>query len=197
MHDDTRSLQRLGLNLLRLREGLTLSQEQLAEKAELTALTSAASRAASAIRASSDCANTHCCMRNRLESYVSDLIAEENYEDVEGVWLFRNGMPCSICTSGAMLVARHFEGEVWGYFAKDNRGAKIGFPIVEGHDFAWIAGRWLVDYWAYRVAEISPQPVLDLQSPTDWKLAIQLYGDAPAWSLVAMENNQPRKMTSR
>ena len=35
MPEDTRSLQRLGLNLLRLREGLRLSQEQLAEKAEL------------------------------------------------------------------------------------------------------------------------------------------------------------------
>ena len=35
MPDDPRTLQRLGLNLLRLREGLSLSQEQLAEKAEL------------------------------------------------------------------------------------------------------------------------------------------------------------------
>ena len=72
-----------------------------------------------------------------------------------------------------------------GYFSKNNRSAKIGPPITEGHDFAWIAGRWLVDYWAFRVRKISRTSVLDLDLRSESELAINLYGDPQTWSLVA------------
>ena len=116
-------------------------------------------------------------MRKQLEEHILKLIAEKTYEDVEGVWFFRNKTPCSVCTSGARLVAHRFKGEVRGYLAKDSISVKAGFPIVEGHDFAWIENRWVVDYWAYRVTGLSPQPVLDLLSPSNRELALNHYSD--------------------
>ncbi len=74
-----------------------------------------------------------------------------------------------------------FSGVVCGYWAKDNRVADIGAPLSEGHDFALIAARWLVDYWAFRVARVSPRAVLDLRLPHDKKLAQRLYGGQESW----------------
>ena len=123
-------------------------------------------------------------MRKRLEKFVAVLIASESYDDDEGVWRFSNGSMCSICTSAAAIIGREFGGVVCGYWAKDNRAADIGALLSEGHDFAVIVGRWLVDYWAFRVARVSPRAVLDLRLPRDKKLAQRLYGRQESWVAI-------------
>ena len=123
-------------------------------------------------------------MRQRLQKFVTALIESEAYDDDEGFWCFRDGSVCSTCTSAAVLVAREFDGAVFGYCAKDNPIARIGAPLCEGHDFAVIAGRWIVDYWAFRVARVSPRAVLDLRIPRDKKLAQRLYGGQESWVAI-------------
>lgn len=125
-------------------------------------------------------------LRQPIERFVAALIAEETYDDEEGVWLFADGSPCSVCVSGAQRIAREFDGKVVGYWSKANPAAAIGGALCEGHDFALIAGRWIVDYWAFRVARIMQKPVLDLDSPQDRQLASRLLGAREAWEALAV-----------
>ena len=123
-------------------------------------------------------------LRQRIEQFVAALIAEETYDDEEGVWLFADGSACAVCTSSARRIAREFGGEVFGYLSKMNPAAEIGGALCGGHDFAVIAGRWIVDYWAFHVARIVRTPVLDLDSPQDRQLASRLLGERAAWEIV-------------
>ena len=82
-------------------------------------------------------------LKSELELYMRALCDEEYYDEQEGIWLFRNGGQCSICTDSALRVIRQFGGIVAGYFAIESPLAKIGLPMVEGHDFALIGSRWL------------------------------------------------------
>jgi len=116
--------------------------------------------------------------------FVESLISEEHFDDDEGVWLFRNGGQCAICTDGATRIAEHFKGAVIGYYAKDNQTAQIGEPHAEGHDFALIQSRWLVDYWAWRYAELVRTPIFDLDEEGDCCIAYRLYGPVECWSLI-------------
>lgn len=124
--------------------------------------------------------------RQRIERFVTALISEETFDDEEGVWLFADGSPCSVCVSGAKRIAREFEGGVFGYWSKANPCAAIGRPLCEGHDFAVIAERWIVDYWAFHVARVMQTPVLDLESPQERQLVSRLLGEREAWEALAV-----------
>ena len=68
-------------------------------------------------------------LSQRIEQFVAVLMAEETYDEQEGVWLFADGSPCSVCVSSAQRIAREFDGEVFGYWSKDNPNATIGRPL--------------------------------------------------------------------
>lgn len=70
-----------------------------------------------------------------------------------------------------------------GYCSKANPSAAIGHELCEGHDFAFISKRWIVDYWAFRVASVLSKPVLDLNTAQDQLLAKSLFGDPNAWEV--------------
>lgn len=122
--------------------------------------------------------------RQRLEEFVKVLVAEERFDFEETVWHFADGSHCSTCTSGARRVALEFNGRVLGYFSKSNSSSIIGGTLCEGHDFAIIDERWIVDYWSFRVARKIQSPVLDLQNPTERDLARNLFGDCNTWETV-------------
>jgi len=123
-------------------------------------------------------------IRNRLEHFVADLIASEHYDDEEGAYKFPDGSYSSFCTVSAILIAKRFHGKVLGYQVRNNPTAFIGEQYCEGHDFALIHSRWIVDYWAYQVSHLSTQPVIDLNLSTERKLAVQLYGNPRCWEMV-------------
>jgi hypothetical protein len=122
--------------------------------------------------------------RKQLEQYVTDLIASEQYDEEEGVYKFSDGSICSYCPESAILIAKKFKGKVLGYWARDNPMALISEPHCEGHDFALIHSRWIIDYWAFRVGQLINQPVFDLRISTERKLAVQLYGNPRYWEMV-------------
>lgn len=127
-------------------------------------------------------------MRAVIELFLEALRAEEFYCEEAEEWQFRDGSACGICTSSAMLVARRFGGVVLGYHSIDNPKASIGEPDYDGHDFALVNGRWLVDYWAWHVAGLVTTPIFDLANENDRSIAARLYGPHANWSEVELNS---------
>ena len=124
--------------------------------------------------------------RQCIDLFVESLIGEESYDEEEGVWKFTDDSHCSVCVSSAARIAREFDGAVMGYWSKANPAATVGGRLCEGHDFAFIADRWIIDYWAFRIAMVIQKPVLDLDSEQDRKLAQRLFGDRNAWEALTI-----------
>jgi len=123
----------------------------------------------------------------RLRAFVKLLVSEERYQDDEGCWSFRSGGSCGVCTDSAIKIVRHFGGKVVGYNCSSNPRAAIGKQFCEGHDFAVIDERFLVDYWALRVISLITDPVFDLARDRDRREASRLYGNPNTWEQVALD----------
>ncbi|MBK6831286.1 MAG: hypothetical protein IPG92_11365 [Flavobacteriales bacterium] len=70
---------------------------------------------------------------------------------------------------------------VVGYYSNDNSTAEIGLPNHDGHDFALINDRWLVDYWAWHVEGLVASPIFDLSNSADRREVTRLYGSTVKW----------------
>ena len=51
----------------------------------------------------------------------------------------------------------------------------------EGHEFALIARRFLVDVWAFQVSQEIDRPVFDLEDAVEAALVNNQYGDKKKW----------------
>jgi len=74
-----------------------------------------------------------------------------------------------------------------GYESCLNPTARIGGNICEGHDFALIQNRYLVDYWAWRVCGLIEEPIFDLEENAERLAAESLYGDPSRWESISLE----------
>src|SRR5262245_43357678 len=101
----------------------------------------------------------NCNMSKQIYSFVESLCGEEHYDENEGCWYFKSGGACLTCTDSAIKIAHKFSGIVCGYYSIHNVAAIIGHSICNGHDFALIQDRFLVDYWVYRIAGLLKFPV--------------------------------------
>ena len=126
----------------------------------------------------------HAVMKDDSLRVVLDLREEEHYNTDCDEWQFAAGSACAICTSSALQVMHRFHGVVQGYWSMDNTTALIGGPQLDGHDFALIASRWLVDYWAWHVAHLIQTPIFDLNAFKDRDSVDQLYGPTIKWSMT-------------
>jgi len=79
------------------------------------------------------------------------------------------------------LVTERFGGDIRGCWAEDNPLATAG-EAEGGHDFALIAGRFIVDPWLYHY--YGDAPVLDLEVPTERTEALDRYGPEENWKRV-------------
>lgn len=125
-------------------------------------------------------------MRATIEDFCKALREEEFFNKEAEEWQFRDGSACAICTASAKQIARRFSGLVLGYQSACNPTAQIGLPAIDGHDFALIDDRWLVDYWAWNAVGIAAQPILDLSIAADRTAAGFHYGSANVWELVEL-----------
>lgn len=119
-----------------------------------------------------------------LQTFVERLSSEEQYDEEEGEWRFQSGGSCGVCTDSAQKIADAFGGKVVGYLSESNPLALIGNTYCEGHDFALIMNRFIVDYWAFKVIKVIERPVLDLSIEADHSQARLLYGDDKKWEDV-------------
>ena len=85
-------------------------------------------------------------------------------------------------------MARRFGGAVFGYCSSDNPTAAIGEPDYDGHDFALVGNRWLVDYWAWHVAGLITTPFFDLADENDRSIVSRFYGPHANWSEVELNS---------
>jgi hypothetical protein len=89
-------------------------------------------------------------------------------------------------------VAEAFAGRVVGYYSSENRSAAVGNGCCEGHDFALIDERFIVDYWAYRVAKVIDRAVFDLHDSEQLDLAKFYYGKKELWEDISALRQERR-----
>ncbi|MEZ6128986.1 MAG: hypothetical protein R3C59_09905 [Planctomycetaceae bacterium] len=107
---------------------------------------------------------------------------------VDGYAAFPDGTAAAICTHCARRVIEVVgSGEVWGFSVRDNPEA-VSAEGCDGHDFAIIDHRLLVDVWLSVFAGEVARSVYDLHSGADAAVIARLYGDRRKWQqLPAVE----------
>jgi hypothetical protein len=123
-------------------------------------------------------------MKELILSFLHALRDQEQFNEEAEEWQFDDGSACGICTHSAIHVARAFAGVVLGYLAENNPRAELGDAYSQGHDFAIVEDRWLVDYWTWRTTGLLDHPVLDLGEAADLAVGTRLYGKSSYWDLV-------------
>lgn len=95
-----------------------------------------------------------------------------------------NGGSALVCTEYARLVAQRLPGrvEIFGFFCEDNPTSRIARKsLAEGHDFAIVDSRWLVDPWIKLLEGEVEQAVFDLHDAIDMALVSDIYGSRGTW----------------
>lgn len=107
----------------------------------------------------------------------------------EGETVFPDGSAMAICTNCAARVIEVVgRGEVWGYASEDNPATEAA-DGQDGHDFAVIDHRYIVDVWLRFFAGISREAVFDLCSAADADQVRRLYGDRRHWKRLSTSNS--------
>lgn len=124
--------------------------------------------------------------REEIQEFLDYLTASEYRDEAIDLPVFPNifnfefDMDVIRCTSGAMMVAKKFDGKVFGYrFDDDNDEGKVAFNCG-GHDFA-IVGNFLVDWWAKNVEDSENPEILDMTDPDDMRIIEGKYRHRDAW----------------
>ena len=99
-------------------------------------------------------------------------------------WTFANGESVFQCTASARRVAEEFGGRVVGFYRAENPTAEIA-DCEDGHDFALIADRFVVDYWASYATGVTDLAVYDLSDAHDHATVLRLYGPKDAWKSLS------------
>lgn len=104
------------------------------------------------------------------------------------VSLMPDGSSAVCCTNYArhilaVLSPEGYRVELVGFANKDNPASLCAKEEYhpEGHDFAIVNERFLVDPWVRLVAAVEQQIVYDLDDPVDLEKATQIYGLRQNW----------------
>ncbi len=117
-----------------------------------------------------------------IKDFLQKLDAEVTCNEPGDSWTFANGESIFNCFASARRVADAFGGSVIGYDCEDNPTAEIPDPdTADGHDFALVENRFVVDFWAACVVGLLDCPIFDLSCPADRAMVLRLYGPTDAW----------------
>lgn len=125
-----------------------------------------------------------------LESWLEQTFHDEaayggnNPDDGESV--LANAAPWFQCTSWARMVVDAIpdRSRVMGFFIDDNPDATEIAKYCDGHDFAIVDDRYIVDGWAKNVEGITSKVVFDMQNPRDKQIILGMYGNPSTWVRV-------------
>lgn len=116
--------------------------------------------------------------------YGSDEALGVEYDEEDGASLLPNGRRAASCFECADYI-RSLEPNtaIYGFWSRENTGW-AGAILVDGHDFAVVDGRYIVDPWIVETERLSDRAVFDLQDPADQAEVRRIYGDRKSWRLV-------------
>lgn len=116
--------------------------------------------------------------------YGSDEALGVVYDVEEGASLLPNGRRAASCSDCAHYI-RSLEPNtaIYGFWSRENTGW-AGAILVDGHDFAVVLGRYIVDPWIVETERLSDRAVFDLEDPADQAEVRRIYGDRKSWRLV-------------
>lgn len=90
------------------------------------------------------------------------------------------------CTDYAKHIFMALPGrvEIYGFANEDNPTSRVAKEEMhpEGHDFAVVDGRFIVDPWPRLVPAEFEQMVFDLSDRDDFMLAFEIYGPGACWT---------------
>lgn len=124
-----------------------------------------------------------CPTLDEITAFLDALDADCTQLTPDGEWTFSNGDAPFICTHGAQRIAARFGGRVVGFGRESNPLAVIA-EDQDGHDFALLGERYVVDYWAVRVTGILARGILDLTDVDDRAEIARLYGLPESWQTM-------------
>ena len=134
--------------------------------------------------------------RNRVaeltERYGSDQSLGVVYDEEEEISLLPDGGRAANCYDCAYYI-RSLEPntKIYGFWSRENTGW-AGAILQDGHDFAVVDGRYIVDPWIVETEALSNRAVFDLKNPADQAEIRRLYGDERSWRLVERASKNRR-----
>lgn len=104
-------------------------------------------------------------------------------KEFSGVSYLPNGEQFFICTNSAIFVIKEMgEGELYGFSSEENPSATHSeIQGSDGHDFALLRGRYIVDLWISHFTGCEEKVVYDLLDKRDHAKIKEIYGDLNAW----------------
>lgn len=96
---------------------------------------------------------------------------------------FPDGSLVVTCTSWAAQ-ARRVLGDrvrIVGFYCDDNPAAEGMARLADGHDFAVIDGRYILDGWLAEVEGEIDDPLIDMEDQANADLIRRYYGDRENW----------------
>lgn len=116
--------------------------------------------------------------------YGTDVALGVTYNEDVGASLLPDGGRASSCADCAYYI-RSLEPTtaIYGFWSSENT-RWAGVMLVDGHDFAVVENRYIVDPWIVDTECLSDRAVFDLESPLDQTEVRRLYGDPKSWHLV-------------
>lgn len=127
--------------------------------------------------------------KTQLEALATDEAMGTQFPENEASH-FPNGDEAVNCTNCAkrIIEMNDGQGEIYGWEDGTNPTSVVSGPTHgamndrgQGHDFAVIDGRYLVDAWAKNVEMSSDRAVFDLNDPADVAEVRRLFGDPTKW----------------
>lgn len=93
--------------------------------------------------------------------------------------------PWFSCDSWAEYVVQQLPGRAvaYGFWCEDNPGTEIE-DFCDGHTFAIVDDRYIVDGWIKNVEGILPRAVFDLNDPADADIIKKYYGPRENWKPI-------------
>jgi N12 class adenine-specific DNA methylase len=118
----------------------------------------------------------------------------ESGVDGGGQSLFPDGTSAVICTNYALQVQQampNHDVQIVGFENRDNPDCAVSRENWgDGHDFAIVDHRYLVDAWAKLVEGLRQRVVYDMLDDQDARIVAETYGDPLKWDSVTEENLQ-------
>ena len=116
--------------------------------------------------------------------YGSDDALGVFYDHSECASLLPNGQRAANCSDCARYIrSRERNTTIYGFWSQENpRWA--GSHLYDGHDFAVVDGRFIVDPWIVETERLSRRSVFDLKDPADRMEIRRIYGAECSWRVV-------------